>query len=59
VKREGEIGAILLQCSDLPPVAAALQSEFQVPVFDAVIMIRWLAAASDYPPYVGPVKRRR
>jgi Asp/Glu/hydantoin racemase len=59
VAREGQIGAILLQCSDLPPVAAELQYQFQVPVFDAVVMIRWLAAAADYPPYAGPVRGPR
>jgi Asp/Glu/hydantoin racemase len=56
VALDGAIGAILLQCSDLPPVAAELQDHFQVPVFDAVLMIRWLAAAADYSPYVGQAR---
>lgn len=35
-------GAILLQCSDLPPFAAYFQSRFRLPVFDMTGLITWL-----------------
>ena len=44
------VGAILLQCSDLPPFAAELQEYFGLPVFDMTGLINWLHA--------GVVRRR-
>jgi Asp/Glu/hydantoin racemase len=41
------IGAWLLQCSDLPPYAAAIQRATGLPVFDMVTLIRHLHEASD------------
>lgn len=38
-----EIGAILLECSDLPPYARAIQRAVGRPVFDYVSMINWVA----------------
>lgn len=40
-----EIGAWLLQCSDLPPYAAALQSATGLPVFDMCTLIEHLQRA--------------
>jgi len=57
VARAPDIGAVLLQCSDLPPTAVALQARLGLPVFDAVLMIRWLAAAADYRPHAGYMRR--
>jgi len=42
LKKDGDIGAILLECSDMPPYAAAIQAETQLPVFDFITLIRWL-----------------
>lgn len=41
-EKEPDIGAILLECSDLPPYAKAIQSVTGLPVFDFNTMINWL-----------------
>ncbi len=40
------IGAILLECSDLPPYAKALQDSIHLPVFDFTTMIDFVQAAT-------------
>ncbi|NQN54326.1 hypothetical protein HPA15_07410 [Streptococcus suis] len=40
-----EIAAILLECSDLPPYAAALHRETGLPVFDFTTLINWVHSA--------------
>ena len=37
-----DIGAILLECSDLPPYAHAIQTEVNLPVFDFITMIKYV-----------------
>lgn len=39
-----EVGAVVLECTNMPPYAAALQAELGVPVFDVYSMIAWLHA---------------
>lgn len=39
------IGALLLECSDLPPYAQAVQNEFSLPVFDFFTMINFVHTA--------------
>ncbi|MBW2370496.1 MAG: aspartate/glutamate racemase family protein [Deltaproteobacteria bacterium] len=46
-----EIAAILLQCSDMPPFAAAIQDAVQLPVFDMTSLIEWAAKAAQRRPY--------
>ena len=41
-----EIGAILLECSDLPPYAADIQNIVHKPVFDFITMINWVHMAT-------------
>ena len=48
-----DIGAILLECSDMPPYAAAIQEATQLPVFDFITLIRWLHNATTQKPYQG------
>ena len=50
---DSDIGAILLECSDLPPYAAAVQAATQLPVFDFITLIRWLHHATTQRPYSG------
>jgi hypothetical protein len=48
-----DLGAILLECSMLPPYARALQDELGLPVFDFVTMIDTLHAATHQRRYEG------
>ena len=42
-----DVGAILIQCSDLCPFSNAIRHRFQLPVFDAVGLIRYLHSAGN------------
>ncbi len=53
VKDHPEIGAILLECSDLPPYAAAIQASIGLPVFDFITLINWLHQSLCQQPYYG------
>ncbi len=48
-----ETGAILLECSDMPPYAYAVQAATGLPVFDFTTLIRWLHNAVTQTPYGG------
>lgn len=48
-----EVGAILLECSDLPPYAAAIQAAVKRPVFDFIMLINWLHQSVCQKPYSG------
>ncbi len=50
---DDDIGAILLECSDMPPYAAAIQEATQLPVFDFITLIRWMHHATTQRPYSG------
>jgi hypothetical protein len=53
VGRHPEIGALLLQCSDLPPYAAAVQAATGLPVFDMTTMVEWVQRSVVRRPYDG------
>ena len=42
--RRPDIGAIVLECTNMPPYAAALQAEVGLPVYDIYSMITWFHA---------------
>lgn len=44
VARHPEIGAIVLECTNMPPYAAALQDALRLPVYDIYAMITWFHA---------------
>jgi Asp/Glu/hydantoin racemase len=44
VARHPEVGAIVLECTNMPPYAAALQAELGLPVYDIYSMISWFHA---------------
>jgi aspartate/glutamate racemase len=56
-RTHSDIGALLLQCSDLPPYAAAIQEATDLPVFDAVSLVHWAQHAAYSPTYQG-LRRR-
>jgi hypothetical protein len=44
VAKHPDIGAIVLECTNMPPYAATLQREFGLPVYDIYSMITWFHA---------------
>lgn len=46
-KEHSSIGAILLECTDLPPYADAVQKATGLPVFDITSMIGWAYAGAE------------
>lgn len=53
IEEDDNIGAILLECSDMPPYAADVQAATQLPVFDFITLIKWLHSAVAQKPYCG------
>ena len=53
VGRREAVGAVLLECSLLPPYAAALQKAVHLPVFDYITMIDFVFSALVKKRYVG------
>lgn len=41
VRRHPEVGAIVLECTNMPPYAAALQAATGLPVYDIYSMVTW------------------
>jgi hypothetical protein len=48
-----DIGAVLLECSDLPPYAHAVQAAVQRPVFDFFTMIQYIHTSLVRTPFTG------
>ena len=44
VTRHPDIGAIVLECTNMPPYSAALRAEVGLPVYDIYSMINWFQA---------------
>ena len=44
IERNPSVGAIVLECTNMPPYAAAVQSATGLPVYDIYSMIRWFHA---------------
>ena len=53
VKENEDIGTILLECSDMPPYAYAVQKAVKLPVFDFTTLIKWLHSSVVQKPYEG------
>jgi aspartate/glutamate racemase len=56
IARAPEVGAILLECTDLPPYAHALQAELQRPVFDLITLAGMVHDAVLRRPFAGFVR---
>ncbi len=55
VRQNEAIGAVLLECSDLPPYAFYIQRAVGLPVFDFITMIKWLHNAVTQKAYAGHI----
>ncbi len=44
VARHPEVGAVVLECTNMPPYAAALRAALGLPVYDIYSMIAWFHA---------------
>ncbi len=53
LKEHPDVAAIELECSDLPPFAAAVHAHTGLPVFDFITMIRHMESALNPTCYVG------
>ena len=53
VARHPHLAALLLECVDLPPYAAALQEAVQRPVFDITTLAAWAAAGVRRSAFIG------
>ena len=55
VEKDDKVKAILLECTDLPPYAAAVQEALDLPVFDFTTMINYVFSAVVRKRFVGYV----
>jgi hypothetical protein len=46
-----DLGALVLECTNLPPYAARIQAATGLPVWDAIGLVRWVHAAVRQTPY--------
>ena len=53
VKENPDIGAILLECTDMPPYAHRIQAEQNLPVYDAITLIKYVKSTVTQMPYYG------
>jgi Asp/Glu/hydantoin racemase len=55
VSEHPEVGAIVLECTNMPPYAAAIQKEVHLPIFDIytlVIMVYYAVVKKDFLGYM-------
>jgi len=52
-KNNSDIGAILLECTNIPPYAKAIQEEINLPVFDIVTLTNWVYSAVVKKEFLG------
>ena len=53
VKNYPDIGALVFECSDLPPFAGAVQAAVNLPIFDFISLINMVYTVVVKQPYVG------
>ncbi|CAO3419784.1 aspartate/glutamate racemase family protein [Azospirillum doebereinerae] len=49
--RHPEVGALVFECANLPPYAAAVSRQFGLPVYDIVTLVRWMQLSLVPPVY--------
>ena len=55
VSKNPDVGAFLLECTELPPYAWAIQKAVRLPVFDFTSLINWVYNAVVRRPFAGYV----
>lgn len=53
VKEHPDVGAILLECTDMPPYSAEIQARTNLPVYDSTTMIKFIGNTLCQKPYYG------
>jgi Asp/Glu/hydantoin racemase len=53
VEATPDVGALVLECTNLPPFAATMQQATGLPVFDVVTLLSWAQAAAVRQPFTG------
>lgn len=53
VTERPDVGAIVLECTNMPPYARDIQAATGRPVFDIVTLVRWMYTALAQSPYSG------
>ncbi|MGV0820180.1 aspartate/glutamate racemase family protein [Martelella sp. AMO21009] len=51
VEAHPEVGAVVLECANLPPYSAAIARQFGRPVYDVVTLVHWLHSSLVPPDY--------
>lgn len=55
VRKNPDVGAFLLECTEMPPYAWAIQKAVRLPVFDFTTLINWVYTAVVRRPFAGYV----
>jgi hypothetical protein len=55
LKKDKDIGAILLECTELSPHAVAVQNLVHMPVWDYTTLTKWIYSGCVRRPFVGHV----
>jgi Asp/Glu/hydantoin racemase len=58
VRQHPEVGAIVLECTNMPPYAHAIQEQLGMPVYDVYSLITWLHAGLRPRDFGGPMGSR-
>ena len=53
VREHPDVGAILLECTDMPPYSAEIQARTNLPVYDSTTMIKFIGNTLCQRPYYG------
>ena len=59
VRRHPQVGAVLLECTNMAPYASALREHLGIPVFDIVSFITWFHAGLKPRAFGHPARARR
>jgi hypothetical protein len=55
LKENPDIGAILLECTELSPHAVAVQDAVRMPVWDYTTLTKWIYSGTVRRPFTGHI----